>query len=197
MTADVYLPMLQIPNRSELRLRPLETPRLWLLPLEPPDAGDLWRAVESCRAYLEPWLPWVPFQTAPEACQQYTELSIHDWDQGRALRFALREKPSRRLVGVVSVEGLHHLNLCGELGYWIRKDATGRGLMTEGAGTVVRWSFQVLGAHRLRVAAATDNHASLGVIGRLGFRFEGIAREAEFVAGRWLDHAIFARLSGD
>jgi ribosomal-protein-serine acetyltransferase len=69
--------------------------------------------------------------------------------------------------------------------------------MTEGAGTVVRWSFQVLGAHRLRVAAATDNHASLGVIGRLGFRFEGIAREAEFVAGRWLDHAIFARLSGD
>jgi ribosomal-protein-serine acetyltransferase len=197
MARDLYLPMLQIPPRSELRQRPLETPRLWLLPLELSDALDLWRSVESCRAYLEPWLPWVPFQTAPEASQHYAELSVNDWDQGRAVRFAVREKPSRRFLGVVSVENLHHLNLSGELGYWLRKDATGRGLMTEAAGSVVRWSFQALGAHRLRVAAATDNHASLGVIGRLGFRFEGIAREAELVAGRWLDHAIFARLSGD
>lgn len=197
MSSDLYLPMLQLPHRHELRLRPLETPRLWLTPLEPIDSEDLWQAVESCRSYLEPWLPWVPFQTAPEACRQYAEISQHDWDHGRAVRFAIRERPSRRFLGVVSVEGLHHLNLSGELGYWIRKDVTGRGLMTEAAGTVVRWTFQTLGAHRVRVAAATNNHASLGVIGRLGFRFEGIAREAEFVAGRWLDHAIFARLSSD
>ena len=41
----------------------------------------------------------------------------------------------------------------------------------------------------MRVAAATDNFASLGVIRRLGFHFEGIAREAERCQGRWLDHA--------
>jgi ribosomal-protein-serine acetyltransferase len=189
--------MLQIPHRTELRLRPLETPRLWLYPLESRDAGELWQSVESCRSYLEPWLPWVPFQAAPEASRHYAELSEQDWDHGRALRFSVRERPSRRFLGVVSLENLHHLNLSGELGYWLRKDVAGRGLMTEAAGSVVRWAFQALGAHRIRVAAATDNHASLGVIGRLGFRFEGIARQAELVAGRWLDHAIFARLSGD
>ncbi len=46
----------------------------------------------------------------------------------------------------------------------------------------------------IRVAAATDNHASLRVIARLGFRFEGIARHAEWCDGRWLDHASFALL---
>jgi ribosomal-protein-serine acetyltransferase len=35
------------------------------------------------------------------------------------------------------------------------------------------------------------------VISRLGFRFEGIAREAEWVGSRWLDHALFARLATD
>ena len=38
---------------------------------------------------------------------------------------------------------------------------------------------------------------SLRVIGRLDFRFEGIARQAELVGSRWLDHALFARLSSD
>ena len=41
-----------------------------------------------------------------------------------------------------------------------------------------------------------DNR-SLAVIGRLGFRFEGIAREAEWCDGRWLDHAVFALLATD
>lgn len=197
MDSELYLPMLQIPHHHELRLRPLETPRLWLIPLEPIDSEDLWRAVESCRSYLEPWLPWVPFQTSLEASRLYAESSVQDWNYGRAIRFGIRERPSRKFLGVVSMEGLHHLNLSGELGYWIRKDVAGRGLMTEAAGTVVRWTFHTLGAHRVRVAAATDNHASLGVISRLGFHFEGIARQAEFVAGRWLDHAVFARLASD
>ena len=192
-----YLPMLQIPGRHDVRRQPLVTPRLWLLPLEPADAAELWTAVDSCRSYLEPWLPWVPFQSAPQASHQYAEASMHDWDFGRAVRFVIRERPSRRLLGVVSVENLQHLHLSGELGYWLRRDAAGRGLMTEAADAVVQWTFHTLGAHRIRVAAATNNHPSLGVIRRLGFRFEGVARQSELVAGRWLDHAVFARLDTD
>jgi ribosomal-protein-serine acetyltransferase len=98
---------------------------------------------------------------------------------------------------VASLESLQHLNLSCDLGYWLRKDANGRGLMTEAAGTLTTWAFRQLGAHRIRVAAATDNHGSLAVIRRVGFRFEGIARQAELIAGRWLDHAIFSKLTTD
>jgi ribosomal-protein-serine acetyltransferase len=69
--------------------------------------------------------------------------------------------------------------------------------MTEAGRAVLDWAFGPVNAHRVRVAAATDNHASLGVIGRLGFRFEGIARQAERCNGRWLDHAVFALLVTD
>jgi ribosomal-protein-serine acetyltransferase len=69
--------------------------------------------------------------------------------------------------------------------------------MTEAARACVDFAFGRMGVHRMRCAAATDNMPSLRVIGRLGFRFEGIARQAEFVGSRWLDHALFARLVSD
>jgi ribosomal-protein-serine acetyltransferase len=189
--------MLAVPPRHDLRVRPIETTRLILTPIDTSDARDLWAAVDGSRAHLEPWLPWVPFNTDAEASFRYAEASAQDWDAARACRLAIRDRIGRRLIGVVGLEAFAHLHLSVELGYWLRLDACGKGLMTEAARATVDWAFRVLGAHRVRVAAATDNHRSLGVIGRLGFRFEGIAREAERCHGRWLDHAVFALLEGD
>lgn len=189
--------MLAVPARSELRARPLETPRLQLSPLDATDSRDLWNAVEASRAHLEPWLPWVPFNVDLESSGRYAEASASDWDAARACRFAIRERGNRRLLGVIGLEAFAHLHESVELGYWLRVDACGKGLMTEAGQGVVEWAFGAVNAHRVRVAAATDNHASLAVIRRLRFRFEGIARQAERVSGRWLDHAVFALLVTD
>ena len=62
--------MLAVPSRVELRVRPLETPRLLLSPIEAADAHDLWLAVEGSRAQLEPWLAWVPFNTDEDAVKK-------------------------------------------------------------------------------------------------------------------------------
>lgn len=189
--------LLSIPSRSAVRRSPLETGRTVLVPLELGDGGELWDAVESSRWHLERWLPWVPFNNAPEASMRYAEACVSDWDGGRAVRFAIRDKQSRELLGVVGLDSCVHLHRSCELGYWLKREATGRGLMTEAARACVDFAFARMAVHRIRCAAATDNSASLRVIARLGFRFEGIARQAELVGARWLDHAIFARLSSD
>ncbi len=189
--------MLAVPTRSEVRARPLETARLTLAPIEAHDAREMWAAVESSRAHLERWLPWVPFTFDLESTLRYADASAADWDLGRACRFTIRERATGRLVGVVGLESFSHLHENAELGYWLGRTATGRGYMTEAAGNILIWAFSTLRAHRVRVAAATDNHLSLAVIRRLGFRFEGISRQAERCNGRWLDHAVFALLSID
>ena len=104
---------------------------------------------------------------------------------------------TRELLGVVGLDSCVHLHRSCELGYWLRRDATGKGLMTEAANASVEFAFSRMAMHRIRCAAATDNFPSLRVIQRLGFRFEGIARQAELVQSRWLDHAVFAKLSSD
>jgi ribosomal-protein-serine acetyltransferase len=173
------------------------TQRLVLLPVEPADAPDLWTAVEASRAHLEKWLPWVPFNTDVDASWRYCEASANDWDHARALRFSIRERSGSRFLGVVGLESIAHLHLSADLGYWLRLEGVRQGFMTEAASATVDWAFKRLSIHRVRVAAATGNLASLGVIRRLGFRFEGIAREAERCQGRWLDHALYALLSSD
>lgn len=189
--------MLAVPPRFEARARPITTARLLLTPLDGTDTRDFADAVDASRSHLEPWLPWVPFTVDADSAARYTEASAADWDASRACRFAVRERSTRRLVGIAGLEAIVHLHAATELGYWLARDVTGRGLMTEAARAVVEFAFQVVRAHRVRVAAATTNHASLAVIRRLGFHFEGVAREAERCQGRWLDHAIFSLLATD
>jgi ribosomal-protein-serine acetyltransferase len=187
----------EFPSRGPLRRVPVAAPRTLLVPIDATDGPELWEAVDGSRWHLERWLPWVPFNTSPEASLRYAEACAVDWDQGRAARFAVRDRQSGELIGVVGLDSCVHLHRSCELGYWLRREFTGRGLMTEAADACVRFAIERMGMHRIRCAAATDNVPSLRVIGRLGFRFEGIARQAEWVGSRWLDHALFARLSTD
>jgi ribosomal-protein-serine acetyltransferase len=69
--------------------------------------------------------------------------------------------------------------------------------MTQAASVCLQFAFKRVGLHRIRCAAATDNYKSLAVIARLHFHFEGIARCAEFVDSRWIDHALYSRLATD
>lgn len=189
--------MLSIPTRAELRARPIETERLLLVPIDPLDGPELWLAVNGSRNSLQRWLPWVQFHVDPGASVRFAEACAADWDQGRALRFVIRDRAHRTLAGVIGLESCIHVHRSCELGYWLRKEATRRGLMTEAARAALDFAFRTMGAHRVRVAAATDNHPSLSVIGRVGFRFEGIARQAEWCDGRWLDHATFGLVATD
>jgi ribosomal-protein-serine acetyltransferase len=188
---------LTIPSRGAVRAHPVSSERLQLTPIDPADGPELWTVVDLSRWHLERWLPWVPFNNTPEASQRYAEACAADWDAGRAVRFGIRDRSTRALLGVVGLDSCVHLHRSCELGYWLRLDATGRGLMTEAALACTEFAIERLGVHRVRCAAATDNYPSLRVISRLGFRFEGLARQAEFVGGRWVDHAVFARLSTD
>ena len=45
--------------------------------------------------------------------------------------------------------------------------------------------------------ASKDPTRRVETLRRLGFKPEGIARQAEFVSSRWVDHAVFSKLSTD
>lgn len=188
---------LNIPPRSSVRERPVLTPRTALAPVEHGDAPELWQVIQASRDHLVPWLPWVPFNTNLEASRRYAAACVHDWDSGRALRFAIRDRRRGDLLGVVGLDSCVHLHRSCDLGYWLTQERCRQGLMSEAAGACLRFAFDEVGVHRIRCAAAVENQASLGVIARLAFKQEGVARQAEFVNARWVDHAVFSRLSTD
>jgi ribosomal-protein-alanine N-acetyltransferase len=59
------------------------------------------------------------------------------------------------------------------------------------------YCFHVLGLHRIEIAIRPENTASLRVVEKLGFRYEGLRRRYIHINGDWRDHFAFALVRED
>jgi len=80
----------------------------------------------------------------------------------------------------------------GSLAYAAFAPTAGQGYMAEGLGLVLRYAFERLRLHRLEAQIQPGNHASIGLVRRLGFRREGYSPELLFIDGAWRDHERWA-----
>jgi RimJ/RimL family protein N-acetyltransferase len=97
------------------------------------------------------------------------------------------------LVGDAAV-GLDPTGSVAGLGYTLAPASQGRGFASEAAAALVDAVFARTPVHRMLVTLDPDNHASLRVVEPLGFRYEGLARQAERIRGEWVDDLRFALL---
>jgi ribosomal-protein-serine acetyltransferase len=101
------------------------------------------------------------------------------------------------IVGMVGFHRFDWANRATSIGYWLAADHEGRGLMTEAVRALVEYAFETRGLHRIEIAAAVDNARSRAIPERLGFREEGVRRDAERHGERYLDLVLYARLATD
>lgn len=161
----------------------------------PEDACELFTLTDSNREYLMQWLPWLDHCRGQGDTLRNIEASLHDAVEGTGLGVAIFERG--RLVGVTGFNSIDRNNRIGHVGYWLGKEHQGRGIMTRSVRALVAHGFGVLGLNRITIAAATTNRGSRAIAERLGFRLEGIAREAECLYGRMVDHALYAQTRAD
>jgi ribosomal-protein-alanine N-acetyltransferase len=78
------------------------------------------------------------------------------------------------------------------LGYWIAPEAAGKGVTPTSVALVSDYLMNQLGLHRVEIDVRPENKASLRVIEKLGFRYEGMKQRYIHINGDWRDHYIFA-----
>jgi [ribosomal protein S5]-alanine N-acetyltransferase len=84
-----------------------------------------------------------------------------------------------------------------KLGYAIRADQWGHGYATDAARTMIRFGFEELQLHRISAAIGPDNAASIGVVTKLGMKYEGRIRDHVYTNGAWRDSLLYAVLQGE
>jgi len=179
---DPPLPFKTIDVDTEITLRP--TVESYLSPM--------WNAIGEGRSYLGEYLPWI--------AGYYTEENYRTGFNKR--RF---EKDPFARSGEYTIEylgdlaggvgfGLPNRDNGVEVGYWLRQDLQGRGIMTRSVTAIINMIFDHMKLHRVTIRAATPNLPSRGVPERLGFTHEGALREAAFVQGRYLDLEVYSML---
>lgn len=108
----------------------LKTERLLLRPTHPDLFEGMWAAVQASLPELRRWMPWA-IQADPGATRAFTERAAEEWEHGDERHFTLIHDDE--VCGQCSLDHADPLHANYEMGYWMRSDLCGSGLMTEGA----------------------------------------------------------------
>jgi RimJ/RimL family protein N-acetyltransferase len=116
-------------------------------------------------------------------------------EQGTMAAFLVFDEDDTMLGGAA----LHHVNVDdghGEVGYWLVREARGRGVATRTARILAEWGFS-LGLERIEAQTSLGNEASQRVLERAGFTREGIRRSVRRQRGGREDRVVFSLLRGE
>jgi ribosomal-protein-serine acetyltransferase len=156
------------------------------------DAEELYRLIDANRAYLARWMPWAEAQT-PERTLEFIRLTRRQAAANDGFQAGL--VCDGAIVGMVGFHSVNWPHGSTTIGYWLAERHQGRGLMTRAVRAMVDHAFAEWDLHRVEIRAATDNRRSRAIPERLGFREEGVQREAERIGERYNDLAVYGLLA--
>ncbi len=141
--------------------------------LEEAHVRDLFRLTDANRAYLRQWLPWVDDTRSIEDTRCFVRVATQQFASNQGYECGIWWR--------------------GELG----EAYQGHGLVTRACRALVDHAFGTLHLHRVEIRVAKNNRRSRAIPERLGFREEGLLRDAEWLYDHYVDHVVYGLLSSD
>lgn len=168
---------------------------LSLVLLEPRHAEALFRVVDANRGYLRQWLPWLDINRSPEDTLSFIQRAQKQFAENNGFQTALQFRGEvAGMIGYMRIDWQHR---SAGLGYWLAEALQGRGLMTTASRAYLQHAFHDLELNRVEIRAAVENTRSRAVPERLGFKLEGVIRQAEWLYDHFVDHAVYGMLRSE
>lgn len=170
----------------------IRTARLHLHPHRPDEAEAQFAVVDAERARIGAWVPWVERTHTALDMRQNMESWLKDWELGTMFNYTMKDEHGA-LIGAVALLRIEKSIPRGEIGYWVRASAEGKGYVTEAATAIEAAAWQA-GFQRLEICCEPRNLRSHAVPARLGFQLEGILRQNFRLGGRLQDTMVWSKL---
>lgn len=172
----------------------LQTARLILREVRPADAADV--LVFRGDPYVQRFNS-EPLKTLQEAAVFIEEaLQQHATQAGFGWAITLRGQD--RVLGGVSLHAWEKYHRRAEVGYDLARAFWGQGIGREAVRAVLAFGFTQLNLNRIEAATIADNHESVNLLKKLGFRLEGLRRGYSWEEdGTFHDSAMFGLLHAE
>jgi ribosomal-protein-serine acetyltransferase len=129
------------------------------------DLDVVFRSVTESLDHLRPWMPWAAGYTR-ESAATFLAKAAADWAGGTEYNYAM-------IADGVLAGGCGLMSRIGpgglEIGYWVHRDWTRRGLATAASAALVQAAFGLPGVERIEIVHDELNVASAGIPRKLGF----------------------------
>lgn len=158
-------------------------------------AAEIAALVRRNLEHLQAWMPW--------AVDNYSKKHASEWiatvgttdKSSSAIGFLIRK--NNVIVGTVGVHDIDRTNCHAKIGYWIDRDHEGKGIVSRCCRVLLDYLFDSMGINRVQINCNVDNSRSRAIPERLGFTYEGTAREVELLLGQYRDQAVYALLKSE
>lgn len=136
--------------------------------------------------------PVIALLENPEASEFFIRRKLSEWLLQESYTFGIWDKESTKLTGYVSIDQIDWSTPKGRLRFFIDKDATGKGLMTEILISVISFAFRNIGLEKLSLDVHTENFSAQRLVRKCGFQREGDLRgEYKRPSGDFVDVTLF------
>lgn len=148
------------------------------LELRAPTEADIDAIDAACQDPEIPRWTTVPSPYTRADAEEFVKHVGRSWRDGSEAVWGMYAEG--RLIGMMGLHNIEHHHSGGhaELGYWVTADARGKGYLVEAGRTVLAWGFAELDLVRIRWQAVAGNVPSARSARALGFRYEGLQRQA-------------------
>ena len=155
------------------------------------DAKTLERLILGNREWLRPWEATNPYGPNSFDIRAMVKGLIKQAETESGLPFLI--ELDGEVVGQLNVANILYGSLSNAvIGYWVVPEVAGLGVTPTAVALVSDYLLNVIGLHRVEIDIRPENLASLRVVEKLGFRYEGLKERYIHINGAWRDHYVFA-----
>ena len=169
---------------------------LYVAPIEPCDAVELNALITNSFDHIREWSRWLTDKNRPlENTEEWIDKNQLRYGSGEGYEMAIWYKGA--IAGQIGYNHFDRENRITEIGYWLGETFQGNGLITRTCTALIDNAFSRLNINRIEIRCCTANVKSRKIPEKLGFKLEGIARQAEWLRDHFEDHAVYSMLANE
>jgi len=169
----------------------LTTEKLLLREIVPSDIDWIFRGLSDPEVNKYFGISFLTLEATQEQMDWYANMVKND--TGRC--WAICSQDNDIFYGVCTLNFWKKEHRKAETGYWIFPQYWGKGIVPEAMEKVLAYGFSEMNLHRISAEVEDNNRASISVLKKMGFVYEGTLRECEIKNGRFINLEIHALLN--
>jgi ribosomal-protein-serine acetyltransferase len=156
---------------------------------------DLFTLIDENRQHLREWLMWADDMYTYGDARDFIRQGLKQFAENDGFQAGIWVEGA--LAGCIGFHSIDWNNRHTELGYWLGKAFTGRGVMTHAVSAMLDHAFDTWRLHRVEIRCAAGNQRSRAIPERLGFHLDGVMREELWLHDHYVDHVVYSTLASE
>jgi len=146
--------------------------------------------------HIKEWSAWLKDkERSIEDTHIFIKRNLMQFAENKAFGIGIWYKGE--MAGQIEYNYFDWINRRTELGYWLGASFQGKGLATKSCRALIDYAFNELKLNRVEMHCGIENKRSRKIPVKLGFREEGVIRQAGWLHDHFVDYVIYGILASE